>query len=652
MSASPRLRILRIRRPANLITAQAFEDLFDRQFATIFDVSFAPLEAWCHDVLGAPGSPFDVHAAAARFSAAVARNDFFCPSYECIPLTPLLLAARNRAASPARLLFIAHAPGIYAFEWALLRPLLAIGDVIIAPTESARRMIDYLCPELAPFVRTMPHPMGRLTRTSGRSRPPRIASLGRIHAQKLTHRLIEAMAILRTRNTAGLQLEIGGPLDDGGWPGPHPYTLTLREKVRRLKLDDCVTFAGPVRGDTAKSAFLSSADVVVNLSVTIEESFGKTPVEALGIGVPVVGTDWVGLRDTIGPCGRLVPVAPSGDVVSVVDVDARHVADAIQAALDAPPLAERCIEWAEQFGPAVILPLYRTTLEAAAAAKGRTNTVPDWPDVDVSAAPTVGLLADAPPLSAFSWRDVFDINLASCDAVRRDWAGDIVLPSNEGTRVRGILMSAVEPSLKLFAANLPPYVTPRREARPRPRAAALDVLDRLEHASIGHGLVAGRAACLRELIAGGRLTAAEAALECAAHDGLHPGLVGFWRAELALARGDAAAALTLSAATARERDLGESDWPLIRQVARLARRAALPGAALPVVLAWLDRFPDSQESGPVWLDACVSSMRARESIDTAEQYCAHARALLGDMPAVQKCSAMVVRARQERMLSA
>src|SRR5882672_10010904 len=104
MIASPRLRILRIRRPANLITAQAFEDLFDRQFATMFDVSFAPLEAWCRDVLGAPGSPFDVHAAAARFADAVADNDFFCPSYECIPLAPPLLAARNRAASRARLL--------------------------------------------------------------------------------------------------------------------------------------------------------------------------------------------------------------------------------------------------------------------------------------------------------------------------------------------------------------------------------------------------------------------------------------------------------------------------------------------------------------------------------------------------------------------
>src|SRR5262249_53961869 len=160
--------------------------------------------------------------------------------------------------------------------------------VIIAPSESARRTIAYLCPEVGAFVRTIQHPMAPLGRTMTATRRPRLATLGRIHAQKLTHRLIEAMVHLRTRGTKAPRLEIGGPLDDGGWHGPHPYTRMLREKVRRLQLEERVTFVGPVRGDAAKSAFLSTANAVVNLSVTIEESFPKTPVESLGVGVPVV----------------------------------------------------------------------------------------------------------------------------------------------------------------------------------------------------------------------------------------------------------------------------------------------------------------------------------------------------------------------------
>ncbi len=642
MTGSARLRLLRIRRPATLLTAQSYEDLFERQLGSAFDVTVAPLEAWCDAILGPAGTALALDMAAPRFAEHTAGQDFFCPSYECIPLAPLLLAVRNRARARVRLLFIAHAAGAYSFEWTLLRPLLASGDIIVAPSESARRTIEYLCPALAPFIRTIPHPMERLTPTAGRLERPRIVSLGRVHAEKLIHRQIEAMAILRTRGLETLRMEIGGPLDDGGWNGPHPYTLTLREQVRRLDLHEHVHFVGPVRGDQAKSAFLSGAAALINLSVTIEESFPKTPVEALGLGIPVVGTDWNGLRDTVGPNGRLVPVALSGGASGGVAVDAVDVADAIESVLASPPPAQACIAWAEQFSPAAILPRYRAALEEGAAASGGHDAWRDWPEAQLGAAPMTGLLAHAAPLSAFSWRELFATYLSFCDAVRATWTGEALQP-NAGSQVRGIVLAAVDPALKRFFARLPPLAASARPAIPRKGPA--DLLDRLADAGRGGGLMAGRAGCLSELIAAGRLEQARTVLDALAADDMEPSLVAYWQSELAAATGDAPRALALSLACVEARHLGDADWPLVRQAARAARRAGQPGVALPLLLAWLQRFPDSQESGPVWLDACVNGMRTLGySPARTEAYHERARVLLGDLPAVTKCGAMLRRA--------
>lgn len=653
MRESRRIRILRIRRAANLLTAVAYEELFDRQLGSAFEVSIAPLEAWCASVFGAPGTVFDLDAAASRFAAATAGQDFFCPNYECIPLAPLLLAVRNRARSHVRMLFIAHAAGAYSFEWALMRPLLAAGDVIIAPSDSAGRTIAHLCPEVAAFVRVIPHPMAPLPRTPRANGAPRIVSLGRVHAEKLIHRQIEAMAILRARGMRALRMEIGGPLDDGGWAGPHPYTRTLREKARRLRVDDHVTFAGAVRGESAKGAFLSGARAVINLSITIEESFPKTPIEALGVGVPVVGTNWNGLRDTVGVFGRLVPVVASGRTGGSMDVDAEQVADAIESLLEHPPSAADCIAWTEQFSPAAILPRYRAVLEDATELARRDASLPDWPEASEGAASRGGLLATAAPLAALSWRELFASHLSWCDAVRRSWSGVEVMADTDGARIRGIVLQSIDPALKHFFARLTPPSGRSSASASRPEVGALDILARIAHAANDAGPVVGRVACVFALIRAGRLTEAATAIDTLAADGLQPSAVMYWRAELATACGDARGALAFSLACVQAGELEESDWPVARQLASTARRAGDPGVALPTLLAWLSRFPDAQESGPIWLDAAVNTLRADETtVAAAAEYHAHARALLGDMPPIKKCEAMIARTRHARALVA
>jgi len=82
-------------------------------------------------------------------------------------------------------------------------------------------------------------------------------------------------------------------------------------------------FVDGTRADAGKVR--SAADIFVLLSDNIQESFGLAPVEGMAAGLPVVGSDWDGLRDTIehGVTGFLIdsllPDAGSG-----VRLAARH----------------------------------------------------------------------------------------------------------------------------------------------------------------------------------------------------------------------------------------------------------------------------------------------------------------------------------------
>jgi hypothetical protein len=148
-----------------MLSAQVFETLFTHHMGSAFSLCRVSLAAWLAELLGPPEEPDTLEQAASRFSVATADYDFLCPSYEGLAFTPLLLALRNQSRARIRLLLIGHAPGMYAWEWVLLWPLLAPGDVIVAPTASARDVIAFLWPTLLPYVRVVSHPMAPLMPT-------------------------------------------------------------------------------------------------------------------------------------------------------------------------------------------------------------------------------------------------------------------------------------------------------------------------------------------------------------------------------------------------------------------------------------------------------------------------------------------------------
>jgi glycosyltransferase involved in cell wall biosynthesis len=134
----------------------------------------------------------------------------------------------------------------------------------------------------------------------------------------------------------------------------------------------------PETGTTIRNA----ADLFTLLSENIQESFGLAPVEALATGLPVVGTDWDGLKDTIrhGITGFRVPTTLAGPMT---DLAARHEAGldsydgfiagvAQLTAVDVPAATEA-------FGALLADPALRARMGAVARADALARF--DWPVV-------------------------------------------------------------------------------------------------------------------------------------------------------------------------------------------------------------------------------------------------------------------------------
>ena len=89
-------------------------------------------------------------------------------------------------------------------------------------------------------------------------------------------------------------------------PRRRAYAQALREKVNALGLDDAITFTGQ-RNDIREIYGISN--LVLSLS-TQPESFGRTVLEALALGVPVAGYDHGGVGEILArlfPQGRVPP---------------------------------------------------------------------------------------------------------------------------------------------------------------------------------------------------------------------------------------------------------------------------------------------------------------------------------------------------------
>lgn len=127
---------------------------------------------------------------------------------------------------------------------------------------------------------------------------------GRITRLKGHQDFIELVAQLRQGGANVHGLVVGG--ED---PYRKAYAQEIRELVREKRLEADITFTG-ARSDI-RDVFAVS-DLVLSLSQQ-PESFGRTVLEALSLGIPVVGYDRGGvgeILEALYPAGRV----PSGDL--------------------------------------------------------------------------------------------------------------------------------------------------------------------------------------------------------------------------------------------------------------------------------------------------------------------------------------------------
>lgn len=117
--------------------------------------------------------------------------------------------------------------------------------------------------------------------------------------------------------TADVRLEIAGV----PFPGDEDYALALRERALQPDLAGRVTFLGYV--DPLET--IGRWDLAVSASV-LPEAGPLVALEAMSLGVPVIGTDHGGTREMLGEgAGSLVPVSDperlSAEITRLLDDD-------------------------------------------------------------------------------------------------------------------------------------------------------------------------------------------------------------------------------------------------------------------------------------------------------------------------------------------
>ena len=142
-------------------------------------------------------------------------------------------------------------------------------------------------------------------------------SVGRITAEKNVQSILTVLSSLVERRP-NARLAIAGPFADHPFHefGTGPFDLrALFAQIldARPALKARTIFLGEVR-PASLPALYSAADVFINLTRHHDENFGYAQVEAMACGLPVIGSDWGGLKDTIrhGETGFKVPAYVTG----------------------------------------------------------------------------------------------------------------------------------------------------------------------------------------------------------------------------------------------------------------------------------------------------------------------------------------------------
>lgn len=136
--------------------------------------------------------------------------------------------------------------------------------------------------------------------------------VGRVTAEKNVHSLVRLLdQVMRSHPSA--RLFVVGPVEDVHFyefdTGPFDMRKLLHQVVDSSdRLRDNVRFLSQAHPEELVEIY-GMADVYINLTLHHDENFGYTQAEAMSCGLPVICTDWGGLKDTVeqGVTGVRVP---------------------------------------------------------------------------------------------------------------------------------------------------------------------------------------------------------------------------------------------------------------------------------------------------------------------------------------------------------
>ena len=220
---------------------------------------------------------------------------FFMPRFTDVPVIPVIPHLFGttvfRETNP---LFASY---VYLWEKLIPRVYRGCRFVVISPSTRDDLVARGVRPENIEVVLCgLDHGRYRLLPDVAREERPTVVHLGRVRRYKAIDVVIRAFALVRAGMPDARLMVIG----DG------PELPALRRLAGRLGLEKTVSFTGHMPAAEIVAA-LNRCHVVLNASP--KEGWGLTVVEANACGVPVVGSDSPGLRDSIrdGETGFLVP---------------------------------------------------------------------------------------------------------------------------------------------------------------------------------------------------------------------------------------------------------------------------------------------------------------------------------------------------------
>src|SRR5207249_4807336 len=140
---------------------------------------------------------------------------------------------------------------------------------------------------------------------------PSFVYVGRINRSKRVGDIVRAFAIFQNTIEGGSLTLIGD--------GPTPYVDEIKRLARRLGLENQVRFLGRVPTEV-KQRELARAHAI--LLASVREGWGLVVTEANAVGVPAIGYDVPGLRDSIRHdiTGLLVETSPASMAKGMLDM--------------------------------------------------------------------------------------------------------------------------------------------------------------------------------------------------------------------------------------------------------------------------------------------------------------------------------------------